>query len=383
MFFSETLNAKMQILGPDETGAATVSSTPNRKLYSVCELNLEQNKNEVLNIWKQSGFNVPEAKYSWMYENNPYGPATGWLVRNSGGQAVGVVALFPRGIRVKGELRSAALVGDFVITKEHRSLGPALMLQRAAVQSPAKHNFDFIYGIPNRQAEAVLLRAGYRQVGLTIRMTKPFRSHYYLRRKLSSSLLADTLAGAIDPILHWTAKEIRQSRNNRFRLEEMWDFDQRFDDLSGLVSDPMVIVGERNAAYLRWRYLRCPHKKYRIHALTDVSTQQILGFLVSYAEGEGIAIAELQAIEHPGAEGPGIMDCLLSEFLRVQRQQTVDSVSISYFGSKRLSEKLKEYGFAHREANENLVVFAGPDARLADQLLDQHNWCLFEGDVDA
>jgi len=373
----------MQILGHDERGAATVSSTPSRKAYSVCELHLQQNRNDVLNIWKQSGLNVLEAKYSWMYENNPYGSATGWLVRDSGGQAVGFVALFPRGIKINGKLHSSALVGDFVIIKEHRTLGPALMLQKAVVESRAKHNFDFIYGIPNRQAEVVLQRAGYRQVGPAIRMTRPFRSHYYLRRKLSSSLLADTLAGAIDPILHWTGKEVRQSRNNRFRLEEMWDFDERFDDLSALVSDPLAIVGERNSAYLHWRYLRCPHKKYRIHALTDISTEQVLGFLVSYPTEDGIAIAELQAVEQPGVEELGVTDCLLSEFLRLQRRQMVDSVSISYFGNKRLAEKLKEYGFAHREAKQNLVVFAGPDARLADRLFDQHNWCLFEGDVDT
>jgi hypothetical protein len=346
--------------------------------YSVCELDLEQNKRDVPRIWKQSGFDVPEAKYLWMYKQNPFGPAIGWLVRDSNGRAVGSVALFPRRMRVNGEHRSAAVVGDFVITKEHRTLGPALMLQRAVVEGKAKHKFDFIYGVPNRQAEAVLQRAGYRLVGATIRMTRPFRSHYYLRRKISSSIIVNTLSGAVDPILHWTAKEVRQGRSKGFCLEELSDFDERFDDFWTRISYPQAIAGERNSAYLRWRYLHCPHKKYQIHALTDSSTQQILGYLTSYAAREGVFIAELGAVERPG-----VMDCLLSEFLRLQRQQKADSVSISYFGSKRLVEKLRKYGFSIRGTEANLFVLAGPDARGADKLLDPYNWSLFEGDTDT
>jgi len=368
----------MKSFGTDESGAATVSTTPNRSAYSVSELNLKQNKNDVLSIWKQSGFNVPEAKYSWMYENNPYGAATGWLVRDSNGRAVGSVALFPRGMVINGEHRSAALVGDFVISKEHRTFGPALMLQRAVIESREKHEFDFIYGIPNQQAEAVMQRAGYRLVGPAIRMTRPLRSRYYLRRRIRSSLLANTLAGAVDPILLWMAKDVAPNTKNSFRFEELFDFDQRFDDFSVRVTCPLPIAGHRDVAYLRWRYLRCPHKKYRIHALTDSSSQQILVFLVSHAVGEGVFIAELRAVEQPG-----VMDYFLSEFLRLQRRQMVDSVSISFFGGKKLAEKLREYGFVMRGTEEKLFVLAGPDVRAADRMFDRHSWCLFEGDTDT
>jgi len=350
-----------------------------RRAYTVCALDFEKNKQDVLNVWRNSGFGIPESKYSWMYEGNPHGRAIGRLVLDKNDEVVGMAALFPRGLRIDGNSQAAAaIVGDFVIAREHRSLGPALMLQKALIESQKKHHVGLVYGFPNQQAEAVLQKAGYRFIGNTIRLTRPLRSHYYLSRKISAGRLSKVLAGIVDPILHWTAKEIRYKTNSRLKSERLVDFDERFNDFWARCAFPGLIVGERNSAYLRWRYTHCLHKNYRIDAVTDGLTRDILGYVVWYAAGSSVYIAELW---EDGKEG--VMDCLLSEFLRFQGQHDVDSISISYLGGQALTEKLKQYGFAIRGAEKKMFVLADPTAPWFARLASPENWCLFEGDRDT
>jgi len=350
-----------------------------RRAYTVCALDFEKNKQDVLNVWRSNGFGIPESKYSWMYEGNPHGRAIGRLVLDKNDEVVGMAALFPRSLRIDGNSQAAAaIVGDFVIAKEHRSLGPALMLQKALIESQKKHHFGLAYGFPNQQAEAVLQKAGYRFIGNTIRLTRPLRSHYYFSRRIPGNWLARTLAGVVDPVLHWTSKEIRHKTNRELKFESLLDFDERFDDFWARCSHRSLIVGERNSAYLRWRYTHCPHKGYRVNAIADGSSREILAYVVWYTVGTSVHIAELWD------DGQcGVMDCLLSEFMRFQRQEHADSVSISYLGGEALANKLKQYGFAIREREKKLFILADPNAPGFAHLSNPQNWCLFEGDADT
>lgn len=379
MSLSSPINsANLSAQIPGKTGRRAAGlSLQSRNGYAIRALDLEKNKQDVLNVWRSCGFGIPESKYSWMYEGNPHGRAVGRLVLDKNDEVVGAAALFPRRLRIEGNCRPAAIVGDFLIGREHRSLGPALMLQKALIESRKNHSFDLIYGFPNQQAEAVLQRAGYRFVGNTVRLTRPLRSHYYLRRRIPGSLLARALAGVVDPVLHWTSKEIRHRTNGKLKFEALLNFDERFDDFWARCHHGLI-VGERNSAYLCWRYAHCPHKGYRVNAVTDGSSREILGYVVWYTVGSSVHIAELWD------DGQcGVMDCLLSEFLRFQRQENADSVSISYLGAEALANKLKQFGFAIRGREKKLLILADPNGPSFAHLSKPENWCLFEGDTDA
>lgn len=352
---------------------ASAPSTP----YTVCELDLKKHKDAVLSIWKNIIPPIPETKYSWMYEENPYGPAVGWLLLHSTGEAVGMVSLFPRGVHIYGSNRMAAVAGDFVVNTAHRTLGPALMLQKMVVANREKHNFDFVYGFPNQQAELVLQRAGYRAVGQPIRMTKVIRSHYYLSRQISSPMLVTVLTPVIDLILRCTSKEMRRRADSMLKCAVLLDFDERFDRLWEQVSQEITIAAHRKTDYLRWRYVGCPYMKYFIYAVMDKSTSHLLGYLIWYARATSTFIAELWTVNQPG-----IIEYLLSEFLRCQRRQNIDSVSISYFGRQGFMKKLREYGFAMRDVGQSVCVLTDSDAPWLSQLLTAENVCLFEGDAD-
>ena len=74
-----------------------------------------------------------QAHWDWLYVHNPDGPARAWLAEDDGGEAVGVAAAFPRRVWIEGREHTCWNLGDFAIRPDHRSLGPAVRLQRAAV----------------------------------------------------------------------------------------------------------------------------------------------------------------------------------------------------------------------------------------------------------
>ena len=95
------------------------------------------------------------AKYDWFYLRCPFGPPLLQLLRaGSAGTAVGACGAGRRRMLWKGrEIRAGVLV-DLAVAREHRSLGPALMLQQGLVA--AGHNeLDLLYGFPNPKAAPV------------------------------------------------------------------------------------------------------------------------------------------------------------------------------------------------------------------------------------
>src|ERR1700739_1060549 len=149
----DSAGIKLEIPERSVQRSASPSLAASRVPYTIRALDLKRHKDVVLGIWRKSIPPIPEAKYSWMYEGNPYGPAVGWLLVDAAGEAVGMTALFPRKVRIEGRDQMAAVAGDFVVNREHRTLGPALMLQKAVVEDLKKHDFDLVYGFPNRPAE--------------------------------------------------------------------------------------------------------------------------------------------------------------------------------------------------------------------------------------
>src|SRR5271157_183742 len=74
-------------------------------------------------------------RFQWLYRANPDGPAWSWFAcQGTSGRAVGVTSVFPRSMWIGDQLRMCGQVGDFAISASHRSLGPAILLQRATFE---------------------------------------------------------------------------------------------------------------------------------------------------------------------------------------------------------------------------------------------------------
>src|SRR3974390_952369 len=89
-------------------------------------------------------------RFQWLYRDNPYGPARAWLAFDGSGPPVGMCALFPRLAYVNGNEVLGCVLGDFCVSKQYRSLGPAVQLQRACLSAIESGQFSFGYDFPSR-----------------------------------------------------------------------------------------------------------------------------------------------------------------------------------------------------------------------------------------
>src|SRR4029077_12504946 len=91
-----------------------------------------------------------EGRFDWLYLQNPHGRALTWIAtEGDDGQVLGIASAFPRLIRVNGKLEQGCVLGDFCIIPEHRSLGPALQLQRTCLASIREWKWGFCYDFPS------------------------------------------------------------------------------------------------------------------------------------------------------------------------------------------------------------------------------------------
>src|SRR5512132_2740704 len=128
----------------------------------------------------------PHDKYCWYYRDNPLGPGVAFLLDHVDGateETVGSCGIGRRRVFVDGRPLTAALFADFTVDQPHRTVMPAMMLQRALC-AYAVENCDFAYAFPNDAAVGIFKRIGLQTVGRARRYVKVLRSAPFLLPKL-------------------------------------------------------------------------------------------------------------------------------------------------------------------------------------------------------
>jgi hypothetical protein len=345
--------------------------------YTILKADLKKNKEDILSLWKRNFPDLPEERYQWIYENNPAGPASCWLIKeNRQNKIVGATSLFPRRILLNGKQVTAGIAGDFAIDKEHRSLGPALLLQKAALPKGSEIPFDFLYGFPNKISEPVLVKAGYKILGEVHSLTKPLKSYYYLKRHANLPVITKPLSFLADLGLKISSKE-RYSKNSEYEFEALTSFDQRFDTFWDSVSAQFPMIGERTCSYLNWRYIQSTHKNYQVLALIRKSNRDIFGYIVYNIVDNKAHIADLLSLNINE-----VLYSLFSGFLLYQRTRGIDAVTISFAGAHALMKKLKQYGFSVRTSSGKVIKYSAFGSADLLDVLDKSQWYLLPGDND-
>lgn len=346
--------------------------------FSIIKADLELDKNEIFDFWKENFPGWPEKKYAWFYEKNPYGKASCWVAReNHSAPIAGSAVYFPRPVSIEGELLPAGITGDFGVRKEHRGLGPAVSLQKALITASKEAHLSLLYGFPNNFAYSPKTRAGFKLIGYTIRMVRILKSDSYIRQHINNSVITTITSRSMDFLIRVLAKETRYHRNRNWTVELPDSFDLRFDRLWQRARAAYPIIGERTSQFLNWRFIECPYLKYNIFALTTGNGQEILGYIVYRLINKHIIIADLFFLKESH-----IIDALISEFLLYLRKHDYETVDFYFFGDPDLMNTFKKYFFFKRDDKRNVMVYFDPQSSHAALLANQNNWHLLEGDND-
>jgi hypothetical protein len=266
------------------------------------------------------------------------------------------------------------VASDFAVDPEHRSLQPAMRLQKA-VLACLGDDLPLIYGFPNSQAVGVCHRLGYRTVGTLGRHVKVLRVGRYLRARSGAWRALSGLAPAIDLGLRAvSAHTWRRTRGRTVRV--LSDFDDRFDALWQRASAAAPVIGERSAEFLRWRYAACPLRRYVTLGLLATNGERLLGYAVCFIGDEQVTVADFLT---DGSDGAG--DDLLAGVLSWSRRQGASSAAVECL-APRLEQSSRRFGFAERRDGrlQPVIASTADAAGLSEDKL--RGWYLTLGDED-
>jgi len=306
-----------------------------------------------------------DARASWLYAKSPEGPATILAMRVRGGPWIGMVAIVPRRMYMDGHSCSGAFLCDFYVNPRHRTILPALALQRYAKQYLSDLGIAN-YAIPNGRSLPIFRRLGSDHVMQRMRWARPIRFRKYLSRRQIA------LAGIVGPVFDasaFTFDHLRSAAAITVRPEWLSSIDERFDDLWKSVPTTGAFIGDRSSAYLRWRFLDEPRHDNRVLGFFRRGSDSLTGYLIGEVAQREFVIRDL--LFSPNAA----IDGLLARAMTSIRELNVDGIGLRAIGDPRLAASLHRLGFRTRDP-DTIFVRASFETACA-------NWYFTNADEDV
>lgn len=353
--------------------------------YSIATDTLAARATDLLKIWS-SGLThsgQPDAKLSWYYRDNTAGEPTLFFLFGSNSEPnharpCGVAAVGTRNAHFNARQFSAGALIDFVIEPAHRTLFPALLLQRTVrEQSHSKH--AVLYGLPNPKSLAVVRRAGYHLAGQMTRYARVLRTASYLSRTMPRGI-AQWLGPTID-FIRMTATKIASIRDRQFRVAWLDEPDAHFEALWEAVSGsaPMkdTFIGQRDRAFLHWRFVRNPMRSYKFFTVAT-NDDALIAYAVCEEQDGVLNVRDFLVDERVG----NAIDMLFRQLFIAAYDRGNTTISVEFLGSENITKQLKSAGLQKREARPFFVsVDAAADPGLAI-LANADAWYLTNADED-
>lgn len=258
----------------------------------IAERGSARDRETILSIW--SGNLGPDAlmrtKFDWFYRDCPLGePLVVMLSHPASSTRIGVAAIGPRRMLWQSSEIKAGVLVDLAVSSEHRSLGPALMLERGLAKEGTEH-FSLIYGFPNAKAVAVFKRIGcYEKLGDMVRYARVLRYADYAARRLPRAMAVP---------VGWLVSNARRAREALHlfggrQLKTEWGkaSDSRIDELWARSNKGDGLVGIRDSGFLRWRFEDSP-KQARLLFVCDANKDVLLSWFACQGDGKTLHIRD-------------------------------------------------------------------------------------------
>jgi hypothetical protein len=280
------------------------------------------------------------ARFDWLYRNAPAGPARVWISSDSKSrEMIGMAAAFPRQICLQGKVQEGWVLGDFCIASAHRSLGPALQLQRACLAGIESDGKSLFYDFPSTAMVAVYRRLGMDPGETITRLAHPLRLNRQVDALVKYKPVANIVSSLVNKGLALHDRKIRQSGGTITIVEG--GCDEEFTQLADSVASKVGVCLQRSKEYLNWRYLQHPYRRY------EILTMRNAGLLTSYAvvseEGRHLNLADVFGKQEYIAG-------LIAAVISIARERKLDSVTTGIVTSHPWIGILEKVGFRRRES---------------------------------
>ena len=315
-------------------------------------------------------------RFEWLYKKNPFGLPRVWVAQESNTSAIiGVAAAFPRSFYIGSNKKTGWVLGDFCISEEYRSLGPAIQLQRACLEG-LKHEASTIwYDFPSAKMLAIYKRLKTPPPGKMIRFVRPLRVDRKVRTWVNSRLLQLCLSMVGNTVLDLGHGRVKSFTGLTFARHE-GGFGDEFSELAERIGGTGGNCLERTSAYLNWRYRDNPLGCYLL--LTARFEGELKGYAV-YTETELVATI----IDIFGFQEKNVIVGLLDAIVRNVRFRGSETVDVSIIEGHPWIPFLQSGGFRPRETAP--VIITDLHLGTVDKTTDdrQASLLLMQGDRDS
>lgn len=313
------------------------------------------------------------ARFEWMYATNPHGHALTWLaIETSSDEAVGCTSIFPRKVIVDGRERLGSIGGDCYIEPRVRRRGLATRLHRASLAGMRSEGVDFMYGPPNPNNLAALVKAGSHLVSAFRRWVRPLDGRSVYRAAFGSepSKISERIASL--PVM--MLDRLTRADPTGLRLEAVTEFGEDFDMLFERVAEKRPVCCARDRSYLNWRYLAGPTRRQIPFAVRRES--ELVGFVALEFEGDQVAIIDL----FTNADTK-LIDATLQLLLDHAAKAGCASLEISCTPDQIVTPRLRRLGFLSRSERGFQVALEKDDPQIKT-LLAPESWFFTAADQD-
>jgi hypothetical protein len=316
-------------------------------------VDLDAEQEHLLRVLERNFSSFPHARrFKWIYRDNPLGPAWSWLLWDSDpGQPVGVASVFRRALWVGDKVELCGQVGDFAIDQTHRSLGPALMLQRATFTPVDDGDLALCYDCPpNARGMSTFRRLRMVSNATMTRYARLLRTDRHVAKRLGEGRVAAAAARLANTLLHLVGR--RSSRTVGLDIAvHTARFDEEFSLLDRRVGGDDVIRGRRAAEDLNWRYRDDPLQDYVV--LTARRRGELCGFAVVTHSAHEALVVDLFGVLS-SEESADLLDAAA----RVAWEARADALYVLISGDHPLTGPLRHAGFWPRENGPYVVGHA-------------------------
>ncbi len=216
--------------------------------------------------------------FHWQTEENPAGPPVVRLaVDPEGERLAGAFWLLPTRLQVDETVHTVGLIVNVVVRRPFRKQGLATLLGRQVFDDGRARGLPFTYAIPSPASyrlDVHSLRAYV--VGRIPLWIRPLDWEVLLTYRTGRPRLARALARPLARLFPPTPPRVREGR---FTLRPVERFGPAFDRLWARSRHKRRVVVVREAAWLNWRYLHVPTRRYRPLAAWD--GEELVGYIVT------------------------------------------------------------------------------------------------------
>lgn len=302
----------------------------------------------------------------WLYSKNPAGPAEILGLRRSGGGWVGMVALVPREAWVDCIKQSGAYLCDFYVNRLHRTLLPALSLQRFANER-LKQTAPFSYAVPNDRSLLLFRRIGAYREQVRHRWVRPIRTqHFFALREQRLLSMASPVIDATLFLFDLTTSGLCPA----LRTERIEEIDSRFDRLWSRLPKAGRSIGDRSSQYLRWRFQQDPVHRNQVIGLVDKRSGELAAYIIGTVVHGEFVIRDAASVSPNGISAP-----MFAHFVLAIRRTGVAAAAIKILESDGQYRALRCAAFRPRDPE---YVFTRQMTALND-----YTWSLTGADEDV